>query len=73
MVDRYTKLTHFLSCIEENTNEETSQIVMREVFQHNGLPHSIISDQEPQFVSEFWKHLFKMLFRVLCAINKMIG
>ena len=34
---------------------------MREVFRHHGLPESIISDRGPQFISKFWKHLFKML------------
>ena len=33
----------------------------REVFRHHGLPESIISDRGPQFVSKFWKHLFKMV------------
>ena len=34
---------------------------MREVFRHHGLPESIINDRGPQFISRFWKHLFKMV------------
>ena len=34
---------------------------MREVFRRHGLLKSIISDRGPQFISKFWKHLFKML------------
>ena len=41
---------------------------MREVCRHHGLPDSIISDRGPQFVSKFWKHLFKML-KVTCNLS----
>ena len=41
---------------------------MREVFQHDGLPDSSISDRGPQFVSKFWKHLFKLL-KVTCNLS----
>ena len=68
MVDQYTKMTNFLSCTKEITSEETAEIVMREVFRHHGLPDSIINDRGPQFVSKFWKHLFKML-KVTCNLS----
>ena len=41
---------------------------MREVFRRHGLLKSIISDRGPQFVSKFWKHLFKML-KVTCNLS----
>ena len=41
---------------------------MREVFQHHGLPNSIISNHGPQFVSKFQKYLFKML-KVTCNLS----
>ena len=68
VVDRYTKMAHFVPCTKEITSEETAGIVMREVFRHHGLPDSIISDRGPQFVSKFWKHLFKML-KVTCNLS----
>ena len=43
---------------------------MREVCRHHGLPDSIISDRGPQFVSKFWKHLFKML-KVTCKLSSI--
>ena len=58
-------MAHFLPCTKEISSEETAEIVMREVCRHHGLPDSIISDREPQFVLKFWKHLFKML-KVTC-------
>ena len=56
-----------MPCTKEITSEETVGI-MREVFRHHGLPDSIISDRGPQFVSKFWKHLFKML-KVTCNLS----
>ena len=50
LVHRYTNMAHFVPCTREITSEETTGIGMREVFQHHGLPDSIISDRAPQFV-----------------------
>ena len=61
-------MAHFVPCTKEVTSEETAKIVMREVFRHHGLPDNIISDRGPQFVSKFWKHLFKML-KVTCNLS----
>ena len=61
-------MAHFVLCTKAITNEETAALVMREVFWHHGLPNSIISDRGPQFVSKFWKHLFKML-KVSCNLS----
>ena len=68
VVDLYTKMVHFLPCTKELTSKEIAEIVMREVLWHHGLPNSIISDRGPQFVSKFWKHLFKML-KVTCNLS----
>ena len=61
LVNLYTKIAHFVPCTKEITSEETAGIVTCEVFRHHVLPKSIISDHGPQFVSKFWKHLFKIL------------
>ena len=68
MVDRYTKMVHFLLYIKEITSEDTAGIVMHEVFWHHGRPNNIISDRGPQIISKFWNHLFKML-KVICNLS----
>ena len=55
VVDRFTKMAHFLPCVKNISRQETADIIMREVFQHHGLPDDIISDRGPQFISHFWK------------------
>ena len=61
VVDQYTKMAHFLPYTKEITSEDTVGIVMHEAFRHHGLHHNIISDRGRQFISKFWKHVFKLL------------
>ena len=61
VVDRFTKMSHFLPCTKLITSQETTDLVMQQVFKHHGLPDDIISDRGPQFISKFWKHMFKLL------------
>ena len=68
MVNWYSRVTYFLSYTKEITSEETTRIVMREVFRHHDLLDSIISDHGPQFICKFWKHPFKMP-KVTCNLS----
>jgi hypothetical protein len=61
VVNRFTKMAHFLPCMETYTSQEMEDLVMRKVFKHYGLPNDIISDRGPQFIPKFWKHLLKIL------------
>jgi hypothetical protein len=45
VVDRFTKMTHFLSCVKSINRQETENILIHEVFRHHGLPNDIISDR----------------------------
>ena len=36
-------MAHFLPCTKAITSEETTEVVMREVFRHHSLPDSIIN------------------------------
>jgi hypothetical protein len=33
---------------------------MDQVFKLHGMPHSIVSDRDPTFTSNFWQELFKL-------------
>jgi transposase InsO family protein len=68
VVDRFTKMAHFLPCTKTINSQETAELLMREVFRHHGLPDDIISDRGPQFISQFWRHLFK-LFQTSCKLS----
>jgi hypothetical protein len=61
VVDRMTKLSHFIPCTTNITAEETATLFINNVFKLHGLPDEIISDRGPQFKSQFWKTLFSTL------------
>lgn len=61
VVDRFTKMAHFIPCKESCTSAELANLVFAHVFKLHGLPDSIVSDRGPQFVSKFWKHLLQHL------------
>jgi hypothetical protein len=44
VVDRFTKMAHFLACKKEFTSEDTTQLLLQDVFRHHGLPQQIIID-----------------------------
>ena len=61
IVDRFTKMAHFVPCTKSITGEETAQLFIDNIYRYHGLPKDIISDRGTQFVSRFWRTLFKIL------------
>ncbi|XXQ39875.1 reverse transcriptase [Plasmodiophora brassicae] len=61
VVDRLSKMAHFIPCKESLTAVELSDLFLQQVFRLHGLPDDIVSDRGPQFVSAFWKHLLDRL------------
>ncbi len=61
VVDHLTKMVHFIPCTKTITDEITTKLFFDHVFQYHGLLEDIIFDHGPQFVSKFWKQLFKLL------------
>ena len=61
VVDRLTKMAHFVPCNKTVTGEETARLFVENVYKYHGLPDDIISDRGTQFTSKFWQSLFKIL------------
>ncbi|GJT91256.1 putative reverse transcriptase domain-containing protein [Tanacetum coccineum] len=61
IVDRLTKLAHFLSMKKTDNMEKLTQLYLKEVACRHGVPASIISDRDSHFTSRFWKSLQKAL------------
>ena len=55
IVDRLTKLAHFLAVRMTFTLEEFCRLYIREIVQLHGVPVSIVSDRDPRFTAHFWK------------------
>ncbi|GJP62189.1 hypothetical protein CLOP_g19278 [Closterium sp. NIES-67] len=58
VVDRLTKMAHFIACQQSITAEQTAQLFLANVIRLHGLPSAIISDRDPKFTSNFWRHLW---------------
>ena len=57
VVDRLTKMAHFVPCLETQTTAEFAKLYFGNIFKLHGLPDDIVSDRGPHFRSEFWKQL----------------
>ncbi|GJP82904.1 hypothetical protein CLOP_g13127 [Closterium sp. NIES-67] len=56
VVDRLTKMAHFIACQQTITAEQTARLFLTNVIRLHGLPSAIISDRDPKFTSKFWRH-----------------
>jgi hypothetical protein len=61
VVDRYSKMSHFIPCREECTAEDIANLFLSNIFRLHGLPDEIITDRGPQFIAKFWSQLFYRL------------
>lgn len=61
VVDKFSKMTHFIPCMEAIDAEGVAKLIMKNIVRLHGLPNSIVSDRGPQFVSKFWKILMNLL------------
>ncbi|GJT99120.1 putative reverse transcriptase domain-containing protein [Tanacetum coccineum] len=61
IIDRLTKLAHFLPMKKTDSMVKLTQLYLKEVVCRHGVPVSIISDRDSHFTSRFWKSLQKAL------------
>jgi len=61
VVDRFTKMAHFISLHENATAKDVADTFLREVWKLHGLPTEIISDMDTNLSGKFWESMCKML------------
>nr|CAN68536.1 hypothetical protein VITISV_018260 [Vitis vinifera] len=61
IVDRLTKLAHFLAMKTTNSMNSLAKLYIQEIVRLNGIPLSIVSDRDPKFTSQFWQSLQRAL------------
>jgi len=61
VVDRLTKIEHFIPTTEKTSAEELARLFRDNVWKLHGLPKSIISDRGPQFAAGLMRELNEML------------
>jgi hypothetical protein len=61
VVDRFSKMAILVACKKSITAEATAKLFFERVWVHFGIPQTIVSDQDSQFLSTFWSSLWSLL------------
>lgn len=61
VVDRFTKYAHFLPLRHPYSAPLVARVFVDNIVKLHGMPHSITSDRDKIFTSNFWKQLFQSL------------
>lgn len=61
VVDRFTKMVHFIPCINEHDESQIANIFFKIVVRIHGLPMTILIDRDTKFIGHFWRTFYKKL------------
>lgn len=61
VVDRFTKVSHFIPTFKTITGAETAKLFLSHVVRLHGFPQEIVSDRDTRFQAKFWDTIHTIL------------
>lgn len=61
VVDRLSKMAHFIPTRDTVTGPEVARLFVDNIYKLHGMPRDIVSDRDTKFTAGFWSTFFKIL------------
>lgn len=61
VVDRFSKITHFIPCNKTNDATNVVDLFFREIVHFHSMARTIMLNRDVKFLSYFWKTLWRKL------------